>query len=578
MSTFQKGEKIGKFEISYFIKKGFCAESYAVHDESGKKCFLKIFDMDRVPASQLFENKEVYEIMLSHELKNDCVISFVASGELQKNAKMFHYLVTEFYEGQTLMDAVTKDGPFEPESAADIMSCVLSGLDYIHSKALIHNDITPSNVILHELKDGLLQPVIIDLGHISYMVMGRPPFFVDDLLPFFRAPETFKGIYTPKSDIFSAGALFYFLIFGKAPWESDLTACNGEKTKVKYAVKEARKAELSFELPEDAVLPDWVKSVLQKALSKKADERFSSANEFFMALQNKTMPAESEQTESEIQPLNEGQQTNANQVEFEIMFKKGSGNGFDNVAGREELKESLRKEVLFPLQNEEKAKKYQLEPVNGILLYGPPGCGKSMVAESFADEMGFDYSFIEASKFGNIYSPGVLDMIKTLFDLAAEKAPSLLCFDGLEYLVPNRNPAAYSLSREVSIFTSILNNCSQRRILFVATSNRPDMIDPAVIKVGCLDKAFIVTQPDFEARKDIFKKHLEGRPCDTLDFDELAKLSDNFVAGDITETINDAATTAAYMDVPISQTILRDVLKYKNPSYSIKSKIGYHKS
>ena len=84
-----------------------------------------------------------------------------------------------------------------------------------------------------------------------------------------------------------------------------------------------------------------------------------------------------------------------------------------------------------------------------------------------------------------------------------------------------------------------------------------------------------MSQPDFEARKDIFKKHLSNRPCESIDFDELARLSDDFVAGDITEAVNEAAMTAAYMDVPISQKILMDVLKYKNPTYSTKSKIGF---
>ena len=68
---------------------------------------------------------------------------------------------------------------------------------------------------------------------------------------------------------------------------------------------------------------------------------------------------------------------------------------------------------------------------------------------------------------------------------------------------------------------------------------------------------------------------MNGRPCEEIDYDELARMSDEFVAGDITETVNEAAMTAAYMDVPISQKILVDVLKYKNPTYSTKSKIGF---
>jgi transitional endoplasmic reticulum ATPase len=97
------------------------------------------------------------------------------------------------------------------------------------------------------------------------------------------------------------------------------------------------------------------------------------------------------------------------------------------------------------------------------------------------------------------------------------------------------------------------------------------------MRIGCFDRVFFVPQPDFEARKDIFMAHLKERPCEELNFDELAKLSDDFNAGDITEAVNEAAMTAAYNDVPISQKILVDVLKYKNPTYSTKTRIGFNK-
>lgn len=122
---------------------------------------------------------------------------------------------------------------------------------------------------------------------------------------------------------------------------------------------------------------------------------------------------------------------------------------------------------------------------------------------------------------------------------------------------------------------SLLNGCAQRGILLVATSNQPDQIDPFLMRPGCVDRVFFVQQPDFEARKDIFKKHLSERPCEEIDYEELARLSEDFVAGDITEAVNEAAMTAAYMDVPISQKILVDVLRYKNPTYATKTKIGF---
>ena len=134
-----------------------------------------------------------------------------------------------------------------------------------------------------------------------------------------------------------------------------------------------------------------------------------------------------------------------------------------------------------------------------------------------------------------------------------------------------------NITPQISAFFGMLNNCSKKGILVVATTNRPDLIDQSIMRVGCFDRVFFVPQPDFEARKDIFIDHLKDRPCEDIDFDELARMSDDFNAGDITEAVNEAAMTAAYNDVPISQKILVDVLKYKNPTYSTKTRIGFNK-
>ena len=562
MELFKKGEKIGKYTVNDFIKKGASAESYTVYGGDDMLYFMKVYDMASTPKSQLLEGKEVPEIVFCKELneeKNDNVIRFVDNGGVRKGDREYHYLVTEFYPGMLLNESLEKDGVFDVDDAVQITLCVLNGLSYMHSKALLHNDIRPSNIMLKELDDGMLSPTIIDLGHVSYMVLGRPNFMMGDLAPFFRAPETYRGIFTPKSDVFSVGALLYYLIFGKAPWEVDLSDCGGDKNQIKAKVKEARKEELLLDT-DQVHLPDFLKEILRKSLSLRAVSRFASAADFFNVLLDRLMPDDIDL------PTNE---------QLEEEFRKGSGNGFDQVAGRDELKEQLRKEVIFALQNPAKAKLYQLLPVNGILLYGPPGCGKSLVAKSFAEELGYNYTVLDASEFGNIYQPGVVDNLQRVFDAGTVKAPFILIVDEIEYLTPA--PSDDNITKERVAALSMMANCSEKGILIVATSNQPEMVDPFLMRPGCIDRVFFVSQPDFEARKDIFKKHLGTRPCDTIDYDELARLSDDFVAGDITEAVNEAAMTAAYMDVPISQKILVDVLKYKNPTYSTKTKIGFNK-
>ena len=584
MQTFKTGEKIGKYVIHSFIKKGIVAESYTVLGPDDMMYFMKVYDFRSIPREQLFEGKEVYEIHLCKELNTDenaNVIRYVDNGEVRKGNANYHYLVTEFYRGMLLSEAVKADGRFDIEDAVQITICVLAGLSFIHSRALIHNDIRPSNIMLQELDDGMLMPTIIDLGHISYMVKGRPTFTDEDLKPFFRAPETFRSVYTVKSDIFSTGALLYFLIFGQSPWEVDLQVVEGDKKAVAEAVKKARKQELVLETDEIKV-PEYMKAILLKALAKKPDNRFASAAEFAQALMQQLMPQMPQVTDNPDQKLSNVNNQAENNTPSVPVFtvKKGSGKGFDNVTGRDELKEQLRKEVLFALQNPEKAKLYKLPAINGVLLYGPPGCGKSLVLESFAEELGFNYTIIRGVELGHIYQEGILDHLQRIFDAAELKAPFVLCFDELEFIAPNPNGEGEesNITPQISAFFGMLNDCSKKGILVVATTNRPDLIDQAIMRVGCFDRVFFVQQPDFEARKDIFMDHLKDRPCEELDFDELAKMSDDFNAGDITEAVNEAAMTAAYNDVPISQKILVDVLKYKNPTYSTKTRIGFNKN
>ena len=570
MNTFAEGEKIGKYSVIAFIKRGACAESYKVANEDGLPLFMKIYEMDLVPKSQLFEGKEVYEIRLIQELtESNFVVKYVDHGSLRHQGKCYHYLVTEFYEGCLLSDYIRDNGPLDAGTTGYIGMCVLNGLHWLHTNALVHNDIVADNILLHPTEEGVLEPTIIDLGHLSFMVMQRQSFYEDDLQHRFRAPETFKGRFTPLSDLFSVGALMYFCLFGKAPWDVDASMMSGNMLAIKIKLLKARTAPLSFDM-DGVEVPEYMKVILSKALALKPEERYQSAQEFFIDLREKHMtahpqPAEDDAEDDEKTP----------QDRNEIVIHKGSGNGLDTIAGREELKETLRREVLFSVQNPKKAALYKLEPIQGIVFYGVPGCGKTLVAQGLLEELGFNYSVIPAGDLGSVADPSVLNLLKAHLSVARSQKPFALCIDNIEELLPETNPAE-PIPTPYLDFINLLCECMDEGMLFVTTSNQPEYISRALFARNCFSHVLHVTAPDSEARKDIFRKHLEGRPCESnINFDELARLSVDFVAGDITTSINEAATTAAYMSVPISQKILTDVLRYKQPSYVSKSKIGY---
>lgn len=124
------------------------------------------------------------------------------------------------------------------------------------------------------------------------------------------------------------------------------------------------------------------------------------------------------------------------------------------------------------------------------------------------------------------------------------------------------------MSGEVNEFLSQLNNCSKKGIFVIATSNRPDKIDPAVLRTGRIDKQIYVPLPDLDARKEMFMLHLKGRPYDeaAIDAKHLAELSNGYIASDIAYIVNDAAMTAAFTNQLISQELLETSIRNTRPS------------
>ena len=263
-------------------------------------------------------------------------------------------------------------------------------------------------------------------------------------------------------------------------------------------------------------------------------------------------------------------------TEANITIQKGQGHGFQDIAGMENLKQMLQQKVIFILKDKEKAEKYKLLPPNGMLFYGPPGCGKSFFAEKFAEETGFNFILVKASDLGSIYVHGSQGKIADLFKKAEQSQPTIICFDEFDAFVPNRGAGgAEHQAGEVNEFLTQLNNCAKRGIFVIATSNRPDMIDPAVLRTGRIDKLVYVPMPDKEARQEMFRLHLDGRPCEDINTTRLAELTDGYIASDIAYIVNDAAMGAAYSDRPISQQILEETISSIRPSISKEVLVSY---
>lgn len=225
-----------------------------------------------------------------------------------------------------------------------------------------------------------------------------------------------------------------------------------------------------------------------------------------------------------------------------------TGQGLDKVAGMHVLKELLRREVVAPIRNPEPFRKYGLSIPNGILLYGPPGCGKTYIARQLAEELGHYFVEIIPSELASPFIHQSVIKIRDLFDTAAEHAPAVVFIDEFEALVPSRGELGghqQYKSEEVNEFLAHLNSCSEKKIFVIAATNEPGKIDAAVRRTGRLDKLIYVGPPDEEARREMLVLHLEGRPLATgLNLGALAKEMGCYSASDIRFLVDEAARYA----------------------------------
>ena len=236
------------------------------------------------------------------------------------------------------------------------------------------------------------------------------------------------------------------------------------------------------------------------------------------------------------------------------------------VAGMRSVKAMLERDVLLPLVEPALFAKYKLSPPNGILFYGPPGCGKTHIARALARKATRVFMEIKPSDLGSIYLHGSQGRIKALFEEAVVKSPCLLFFDELDALVPMRGHAGGYQDNEVNEFLVQLNNCAERGLLVVGATNRLGSIDTAVSRPGRMDKKVFVGLPDIEARADLFRICLEERPVVPVDMIDLARISEGYTCAEITHLCDEAARIALETNREITQIDFQRVIKNSRPA------------
>lgn len=282
----------------------------------------------------------------------------------------------------------------------------------------------------------------------------------------------------------------------------------------------------------------------------------------------------------------EGLKENENPSTFE--FKKGTGAGFSTVAGMDELKAQIRRDYIDLFIYQDLAKTYGITPPNGMLLYGPPGCGKTFIAERTADATYMNYALISPSDLGSSFLHGSEENIRSLFDEAEKKAPCMLIFDEFDALCPARGTVGTEYqSEEINEFLVHLNNCASKGVYVIAMTNHPERIDHAVLRKGRMDKCIYVPEPDTNTREKLFELSLKERPCSQkIDFKRLALLTEHYSCSDIDYIVKEAARKCFEETISgcrrnrkrISQQVLEATIAETLPSVSAADIKKYEKT
>lgn len=551
MNFLDKGQCVKGYVVESIISSNGFYETYKVVDENNTPYFLKIYDIINTPKELLYKNKSVLEFLNCMDLSHRNIIEFIDNGEISAVGKNYHYMITKFYHGELLEEYINHNGALPTAESLKIMKGILDGVSYMHNNGIIHNKIYPSNIIV----DNSFFPIVIDLGKSCREEYENFAWTIKDGDIFYMANEAIDGNHSKLSDTFSLVALFYKMIIGKAPWQVDNAAD-------KLPISEIRITPLDFSGVE---IDTIIKRIFEKGLSSDCSRRYQSVKEISQELkQLDEIDTLVSTKKHRVETLETKEQKEVKTPPVEAI--KPKGNGFADIAGMTSLKETLKKKVLFWLKNREQAHKYKISLPNGMLLYGPPGCGKTFFAEKFAEEAGFNFMMVKASDIASTYVHGTQEKIAALFASAQKMQPSILCFDEFDAVVPERTDMMQQTSGEVNEFLSQMNNCGQRGIFVIATSNRPDKIDPAILRTGRIDKLVYIPMPDEEARLEMFKLHLKDRPTLEIDLQKFAKETEGYIASDIAYIVNDAAMNAGIQNIPINESLIEASLKQTPPS------------
>ncbi|KGN98307.1 AAA family ATPase [Porphyromonas sp. COT-290 OH3588] len=563
---FKKGECIDLYSVVLPLYRGDATELYRARGLDGQMFLIKIYRPDKLSPCEYSFSGRIREVEMFDMLRCEGISRYISSGTIHRDGGRYPYVVLEFVPGEFLVDRLERE-PFRLYS--DVVGLTVALLKivkslHLHPETIVCNGITPKNILLDARSEDHPKPVLTSLesavGVSSYNHGYGPS--TPKTPPVYLANEALQQGASTKSDLFSVGVILYQILYRRLPWtiDADVELGSQQERQLWFEVRSKR---LSFpDVSEQIIGYDpKVELIVKKALSPDLELRFGSADEFIAALLGETEVVDIDRVQQEESV------PKARPIPQSIISR---GKGFAAVAGLRTLKEKLQREVIDALRSPEVYAQYGVSIPNGMLLYGPPGCGKTFFAKRFAEEVGFNFMLMTPAMLKSRYVNATQENIANMFAEAAENAPTIIFIDEINELLPNREADVHEMSRSaVNEMLAQMDRTGDKGIFVIGATNYPQQIDTAMLRSGRLECKVYLPAPDVEVREELFRMYLEGRPLELgINYEELVALTEGYVSADIERLVNDAARRALIERVRIGLVHLKQAISDNKPSLS----------
>ncbi len=264
---------------------------------------------------------------------------------------------------------------------------------------------------------------------------------------------------------------------------------------------------------------------------------------------------------------------------FETLEAGNARETFDDIANYEATKKELVDAILSPIEEPGISKAYNVKPAKGILFFGPPGTGKTVMMRALSNEIRAGFYYVNAANLVSGFPGETERIIANIFRIAKKNAPCVLFFDEIDSIATSRQKAAAGSASAQALSQLLIEMDGFEQVhgvIVVGATNAPDLLDPAILRPGRFDKIIYLPPPDYTARKKIFDLYLKGLPiAGDIDLDKVSEKTERYTGADIKAVCESVAQTVAqeasskHQVLEITQEDITERIKSTKPSVSL---------